>query len=156
MNTLVVYYSRTGHNEVMAKQLQAQVHGDLDQIVDLKRRESMFGSVASAIFRRKTRIEFAKDPAAYDRVIVVSPLWAGSLPPATRTYLAQHSGNMKHFAFLSVCGLGEENKKAVDDIASTAKQQPEATLLIKETDTESPLTHQKFAEFVEQLPVFVN
>jgi flavodoxin len=152
MNTLVVYYSRTGHNEQMAFHLHEQMGGDLDQIVDTKNREGMFGCVMAAIFKAKTRIQFSKDPSEYDQVVVVSPLWGGNLPPATRTYLSEQRAKINHFAFLSVCGKGEENTNALTDITATAKQRPFVSLLIKEEEVDNPFTKDKFAAFVGQLP----
>jgi flavodoxin len=153
MSTLVVYYSRTGHNKQMAKQLHDRVGGDVDQIVDMKKRDGMFGCVMAAIFKSKTQIEFSKDPTAYDQVVVVTPLWGGNLPPATRTYLAQNGVKLNHFSFLSVCGKGEENVNALADVAATAKQRPVASLLIKEADVESDAARQRVAEFVKRLPL---
>jgi flavodoxin len=152
MKTLVVYYSRTGHNEQMAKQLHVQTPGDLDQIVDLKKREGMFGCVMAAILRAKTQIQFSKDPAAYDQVVVVTPLWGGHLPPATRTYLAQNQKTLDKFAFVSVCGRGEENKNALADVSATAKHRPIASLMIKESEVENEASRAKYAAFVKQLP----
>lgn len=152
MNTLVVYYSRTGHNEELAQQLHQEMGGDIDQIVDTKDRTSMFGCVMSAIFKSKTNIQFGKDPAAYDQVVVVTPLWGGALPPATRTYLTQQRGKLNHFSFMSVCGKGEENRSALADVTSTAKQQPERSLLIKEAEVESDLAMSQYQAFVAQLP----
>jgi flavodoxin len=152
MNTLVAYYSRTGHNEQLAQQLHEQVPSDLDQIVDTKKRDSMPGSAFAAFFKRKTKITFAKDPGSYDQVIVVTPFWAGNLPPATRTYLRQHRANLKKFAILSSCGRGEENPNALADVTAVAGQQPFASLLIKEDELADEATRQKFSAFVEQLP----
>ena len=152
MNTLVVYYSRTGHNEQMAQQLHAALPGDLDQIVDMKKREGMFGCVMSAMLRMKTRIQFGKDPAAYDQVVVVTPFWAGALPPATRTYLTENRGKLQDYAVLSVCGMGEENKQARVDVAATAKREPRAMLLLKEAEVAAEASQRQYQAFVEQLP----
>jgi flavodoxin len=152
MKTLVVYYSRTGHNQEMALRLHEQMGGDLDQIVDLKNREGMFGCVMAAMFKAKTQIRFSKDPSVYDQVVVVSPLWGGLLPPATRTYLAQHQAKLNQLAFLSVCGKGEENANALTDITATAKQRPAVSLLLKEEEVDSESSKRRYAAFVEQLP----
>lgn len=152
MKTLVVYYSRTGHNAQMAEQLHSQLPGDIDQIVDLKNREGMFGCVMAAIMRAKTRIQFNQDPAQYDQVVVVSPLWGGILPPATRTYLAQQGKKFNKFAFMSICGKGEENLNALKDVSATAKQHPFVSLLVKEEEVETEVTKQKYGEFVRRLP----
>lgn len=152
MNTLVVYYSRTGHNEELAQQLHKEMGGDLDQIVDTKDRTNMLGCVMAAIFKAKTRIQFTKDPSDYEQVVVVSPLWVGSLPPATRTYLAQNQAKINQFAFISVCGNGEENRNALADVSTAAKRSPVASLLLREQAFESGSTQASYAEFVKQLP----
>lgn len=152
MKTLVVYYSQTGHNEQMAKQLNSQMPGDIDQIIDMRKREGMFRRASAAMLKFRTKIKFSKDPAAYDQVVVVSPLWAGSLPPATRTYLAQNRGKFKLLSFLSVCGLGEENAKALADFTGAAKKRPLEMLLLKEQEVESDSAKERQAEFVSQLP----
>jgi menaquinone-dependent protoporphyrinogen IX oxidase len=152
MKTLIAYYSRTGHNEQLAKQLHEQMPSDLDPIVDTKNREGMFGCVISAIFKQKTQIRFTKDPQAYDQVIVVTPLWGGSLPPATRTYLTQNRAKLNQFALLSVCGRGEENKNALADVAATAQKKPIASLLLKEVEVGSDMADRKVVAFTHQLP----
>jgi flavodoxin len=152
MKTLIAYYSRTGHNEQLAKQLHEQMPSDLDPIVDTKNRESMFGCVIAAMFKQKTPIRFAKDPQAYDQVIVITPLWGGSLPPATRTYLTQNRAKLNQFAFLSICGKGEENKNALADIETTAQTKPFVSLLLKEAEVGNEISAQKLAAFTHKLP----
>jgi flavodoxin len=151
MNTLIAYYSRTGHNEQLAQQLHEQMPSDLDQIMDMKKRDSMAGCGFAAFFKRKTKIEFAKDPSAYDRVVVVTPFWAGSLPPATRTYLQKTGANLKQFALLSVCGRGEENPNALADVEAVAGKKPFRSLLIKESELETEATRRQLETLVEQL-----
>ena len=152
MNTLVVYYSRTGHNAEMAQQLQDEMAGDLDQIVDMKDRQGMFGCVMAAMLRAKTKIQYTKDPATYDQVVVVSPLWGGMLPPATRTYLAQNQGKFAKYAFLSVCGKGEENTNALKDVTATVRKRPLAELLVKESEIDTEDAKLMYDAFVAQLP----
>jgi flavodoxin len=152
MKTLIAYYSRTGNNERLARQLHQQVPSDLDQIVDTKKRDSMPGSAFAAWLKLRTKIAFSKDPGAYDQVIIVTPFWAGNLPPATRTYLGQQRANLKKFAILSACGLGEENPHALADVTATAGKAPFAALLIKESTLGDDITKEKFEAFVGQLP----
>jgi hypothetical protein len=58
---------------------------------------------------------------------------------------------MKHFALLSVCGLGEENHHALADVEAVAGKKPFPSLLIKESDLETPAARQQVATFVAQL-----
>ena len=151
MSTLVVYYSRTGHNAELAKHLLEEIPADLDEIVDLKNREGMLGCVMAALLRAKTEIHFTKDPAAYDHVVLVSPLWGGMLPPATRTYLAQNQAKIHHYAFLSVCGKGEENTNALNDITAIVHRRPLADLLLKESEVDTEDAKLMYTAFVAQL-----
>ena len=148
MRTLVVYYSRTGTNEKLAQQVREHVPGDLDQIADQKNRDSMAGSGFAAFLKLKTKITFAKDPVDYDRVVVVTPFWAGRLPPATRTYLKTHGPRLRQFALLSACGRGEENDKALIDVEATAGQAPFASLLVKVDELESDATQERIEAFI--------
>ena len=128
MNTLIVYYSRTGHNEQMAKRLQEETSADIDQIIDSKNRDGMLGCV------------------------VVTPLWGGVLPPATRTYLAQNGDKFTRFAFISICGRGEENRNALADVRSMAHKEPFATLLVKEEEFANQEYEGKLKTFAHMLP----
>ncbi len=151
VNTLIAYYSRTGNNERLAKQLHERVPSDLDQIVDKKKRESMPGCAFAALFKRKTKIEFSKEPSDYDRVVVVTPFWVGSLPPATRTYLEENGPRLKQFAILSVCGTGEDNTKAIPDVEATAGKPVFASLLVKVEELQNDSTQQKIEEFIKEI-----
>lgn len=152
MKTLIAFYSRTGHNEQLARQLHEQLPSDLDQIIDQENRQGMFGCVLAAIFKQKTQISFTKDPQTYDQVIVVTPLWGGNLPPATRTYLMQNRAKIHNYALLSICGKGEENSNALADVIATAQKHPVATLFIKEAEVDSTVSRQRVTAFVQDLP----
>ena len=54
--------------------------------------------------QRTTQIVTVKNPKDYDRIIVGSPVWAGQLTPAVRTYLKQFSLQGKRIAFFITGG----------------------------------------------------
>jgi hypothetical protein len=152
MTSLVAYYSRTGNNERLAHRLRGQLPGcDLDRIVDTQPRDNLFRAALDALLRRHTPIQYRLDPAVYDEVIVVTPFWAGRLPPATRTYLSDHAGRLRRLAVLSVSGQGEANRKALLDIAGLAGLRPFASLLVSEADLDVRATDEQLANFVAQL-----
>lgn len=139
MKILIVYYSRSGRNENLARVLQKKLDQSLiEEIVDQKNREGGWGifiSVFDAIFHKLTKIAVIQnDPKDFDLVVVVTPLWAGGLPPATRTYLTTNRENLKKYAFISVSGQGKDNLKAVADLEKTAHHSPSPVLLLNEKE----------------------
>jgi len=47
----------------------------------------IYGIVIKWLNVMKTKIKFNKNPKDYDLTVIVTPIWAGTLPPASRTYL---------------------------------------------------------------------
>jgi len=107
-NILVVYYSRTGSTRKVADYITKQLGADMEAIIDMKKRSGVFGFVIGgmdALMRKETEIsEIKKDPSKYELVIVGSPLWAGNMPPAIRTYLNKYKADIKSVAFFATSG----------------------------------------------------
>ena len=113
-NILVVYYSRTGSTRKVAEYITKQLGADMEMIIDMKKRSGVFGFVIGgmdALMRKETEIsEIKKDPSKYDLVIVGSPLWAGNIPPAIRTYLNKYKANIESVAFFATSGGSSQGK----------------------------------------------
>jgi flavodoxin len=105
---LVVYYSRTGNTERVAKDIAARLNADSEKIIDKKNRSGlsgMFSAGKDAAGKKSADIgPIEKDPANYDLVIVGTPVWAGSMTPAVRSYLQQTKGKFKKAAFFITSG----------------------------------------------------
>ena len=87
-NTLVVYYSKTGNTEKVAKAVIEKLGCDFDKIE----------------FNEKDKtISSGKDPSGYDRVILMSPIWAFSLAEPMKLYLKEHGG-IKNYSLIVTCG----------------------------------------------------
>ena len=130
MKTLIAYYSLTGNNKLAAEQLKTKLGSDLDEITDLADRGSMFRNALAAFFKKKTQIRFNKNPQEYDLIVVVSPIWAGNLPPATRTYL--NDNLIRQVAFFSVSGSGAKNTKIHKEFERAVRTKPVTTMLVKQ------------------------
>jgi flavodoxin len=125
LKTLVAYYSRTGTNRSVAEKLSEELEGDLDEIIDHKKRGGAIGwlGAGTAAYRQKmTEIDTKLDPAQYDSVILCSPIWAGKITPPLRSYLATRDLKGKKLTFVFVSGGGdssgaiEELKKILPDV----------------------------------------
>jgi len=100
---LVVYYSKTGYTRKIAQDIAKQLDADLEEITDQKKRTGLFGFVSGgrdALTKKETNIsEMKKNPAAYDLVILGTPIWAGNITPAVRTYINRYQDSLPPVAF---------------------------------------------------------
>lgn len=101
MKTLVVYFSRTGYSENVAKEIAKKYDADLDKLTDDVRWDGMWGYLRGAryaMFNKVTQITYSKRSSEYDKIIIVSPVWAGKMPPAIHTYLDKNIENINKLA----------------------------------------------------------
>jgi len=87
MQTLVVYYSRSGSTRTVAKALAHGVGGTLRELVDANDRKNLFAAAMAALFGRPARLVDPNfDVSAWDTVVVMTPIWVGKpTPAATRS-----------------------------------------------------------------------
>jgi len=157
MNPLVVYYSRTGNTGKVAEKLASLMGCDLGEIVDLKNRKGPFGFLGagySAYARKLTKIKAPdKDPSAYDLIIVGTPIWAGNITPAVRTYLTEivPEGSQARRYALFYTSHSSEQPKAVKDFCSLIKGEPLATLSVLHKDVKAGKFEPQVQGFVDSL-----
>jgi flavodoxin len=91
VKTLVVYYTRTGNSKFAAETIAAELGGDIDEVVDLKKRQGKLAYMScgrDAMSGKETEIApTTRNPADYDLIVIVQPVWAWSPTPAIRTYV---------------------------------------------------------------------
>ncbi|MFW6135019.1 MAG: flavodoxin family protein [Elusimicrobiota bacterium] len=126
---LVVYYSKTGHTRKIAQDIAKQLDADLEEISDQKTRTGLVGFVLGgrdALTGKETSIsEMEKNPAEYDLVIFGSPIWAGNITPAIRTYINQYGDSIRSAAFFFSSG-GKTPDQVFEKILSFLKEKPVA------------------------------
>jgi flavodoxin len=110
---LVAYYSRTGNTRRVAEAVATELGADLEPIVDRTNRRGFFGFLRAgrdAMRGHLTEIDPpVHDPSAYDILVLGTPVWASSVAPAVRTWLARRSGTLPDTAlFLTHGGSGRE------------------------------------------------
>ncbi len=118
MKTLVVYYSRTGTTRKVAEYIAQSLNADREQLREQTDRHGFWGSIKGgrdALLRRPSALlPVEHDPSAYDLVIVGSPVWAGTLCPAVRTYLVQSAAAIQRGAFFCTHGGGGASRSYSD------------------------------------------
>lgn len=89
MKTLVVYYSKTGTTKKVAQSVVEKLACDSDEI--------QYDEAAKAI-------KSILNPSDYERVILLSPVWAFSLAEPMKLYLAKYKSEIKKYRLIVTCG----------------------------------------------------
>jgi flavodoxin len=135
MKTLVVYFSRSGHTEHIAREIGERLNADLEEISETRQRAGILGSCRSALqvlFRQAAPIITARhDPADYDTVIMGTPVWIQQPAPPVRTYFRQHASSYKHVAFFCTEG-GSGESKTFAELENLCGEAPHAALTMTE------------------------
>ena len=152
---LVVYYSRTGNTERVAKDLVARLHADVERIDDKADRDG-FAGYLSALYDslRKVAADIAKpqkDPANYTLTVVGTPVWAWNMTPAARAYLEATKGRPRAIAFFVTSGDTDAGK-IVPGMEIVAGQKAIAFTGFNATELKDPAVYEKkLATFVSAL-----
>ncbi len=123
LKTLVTWYSRTGNTRAVGEAIARELGADSEEIIDLKKRTGLppirwLAAGRDAMRKRTTDIKFVKSPEAYDLVIVGTPIWAGNIAPAVRTYLGgQRLGGKRLACFYTG---GSPSQRIPQDMAALA------------------------------------
>ena len=155
MKTLVVYYSKTGLTKKIGDSVADLLKAETEEIVDLTDRSGFWGWLFGGrdAFRKKTtKISTpGKDPAAYDLVIIGSPIWAGNITPAVRTYLLENAKKLlNNVAFYCSKG-GTPGKKFFAEMEKLSGKKPLARLDIKRGEEISGIATHKMIQFAEEI-----
>ncbi len=151
--TLIVYHSRSGYTRRIARVLAARLNADLEELHIVQPLDGPLGYLMCAVEAisglapalRPTR----KDPAAYDLIVVGTPVWFWSLASPVRSWLEAHPLRRRRFAFF--CTMGGSGAACV---FSTMKQlagaEPVATLALTDDGIDAA-AHAKLDTFVGTL-----
>lgn len=132
---LVVYYSRSGHTEFVARQIAARCHADIERIEDRSSRQGVAGYLRSsleAILGLRAAIERGRRrPGEYDLVIVGTPVWFWGVASPVRTWVERHHNELDNVAVFCTCG-GSGHAKALDDLERLCRHPALARLALTE------------------------
>lgn len=138
MKAVVVYYSYDGNCAFAAEQIAGFLKADVVQlqVVNEKKRSGfakIFFGVMQVFSGAKPALKpYDFDAAAYDLIVLGSPVWAGSPSPAIKSFLSNTKINGKKIA-LFMChagGLGS----ALDKFRAELKDND----IVSQTDLDRP------------------
>lgn len=153
-NTLVVYYSLTGHTRQIAEVIAAANDADLEVIEDTFNRDTGLGRIRSSIeslLGLSSSITPPKlDLREYDLVVVGTPVWAARLSSPVRSYLSQQCASLERVAFFCTqAGIG--GTWALQNMAKVSGQSPIARMIISERQLNTSVAEEKIAQFVNEI-----
>jgi flavodoxin len=105
---LVVYYSLGGNTARVGNDLAMRLGADTERLQESTPRRGVWGYVRAVFDSLREKIvmleAFGKCADDYSLVIVGTPVWAGKLTPAVRTYLKIIRGRCRRVAFFTTSG----------------------------------------------------
>ncbi|MBN1274674.1 flavodoxin [Candidatus Woesearchaeota archaeon] len=148
MKALVAYYSRTGNTQKVGRAIAKRLGADADDIIDRTPRKGLIGWLRGgrdALRKRLTIITTKKRPEDYDLVIIGTPVWAATLAPAARTYLAEH--RLRKVAFF--CTYGGKPGRTFKDMESLSEK-PLATLGLRQKNLDDNRAVKEFCDAIKK------
>jgi flavodoxin len=93
MKTLVVFYSYSGKTKEIAQALATEESAAIAEIKDVKhpgKLKAYIGGIVAAMRGKSWPIrQLEENPADYDRLILLAPVWAGNPPPPFYAFMEQ-------------------------------------------------------------------
>ena len=118
MKTLIVYYSLTGNTAYIAEKLAKGLGADALRLEAQKAypdkgfKKFFWGGKSAVMGEKPALVPYTCDLSQYERVIIASPVWAGTFAPPLRTFIEdkREALNGKKFAALLCCAGGDTFK----------------------------------------------
>ena len=154
MKILVVYYSRTGNTKKVCQELAARLGADCEEIIATKSRSGIWGYLMGGRDAAKNTPAVIKpvkyDPGQYDLVVIGTPVWVGTMPPAIRTYIAGNNDKLKNVAYLCTMG-GRGGDKTILAMEEQSGKKGTASLILLTKEIQKDQYSEKLNQFAAQL-----
>lgn len=104
MKNIIVYYSNTRNNELLALHLQKKLSCDVLKIEEVNKRTALT-ILLDLLFNRNPKLkEHGIHLEQYGHFIFVAPIWAGKIASPLRSFLRKEKHYVKSYSFISLCG----------------------------------------------------
>lgn len=151
---LVVYFTRSANTRRVADALARWLGADIEEIRDRANRRGIGGYLRSAFeatLGRLTTLEAGgRDPAAYDLVLVGTPVWNTSLSSPVRSWLVREDGRIRNVAFFCTLG-GAGAERVFGQMADVSGLQPVGRLAVRESEVRGGTFDPAIQRFAEQV-----
>ena len=153
MNTLIVYYSRTGTTAKVAEVLKEKLGADIAEIKCDKYPLGAKGYMQAgkdATLKSITKIKMTdKDLTNYDLVFIGTPVWSWNVSPPVRTFCRRQKDKIKKAAFFCTMG-GSGHKKAFKSMADEIGIAPRDVLGLLAKEVLNSQIQDKLSNFINK------
>ena len=114
---LIVYYTLTGKNKIIAEELKKQLNADIAELKTVSERSGIWGFVVSGyenIFDKDADLQpFTADLTDHNPIILCAPIWMQKISSPARVFLKNPALKGKDlYIFASFQGCWGEDKEA--------------------------------------------
>jgi flavodoxin len=165
MKTLIAYYSLTGNADSVAQKIAQATKAELLKLKpqkDIKGGKvgffKIFKGAMQALMKKTPKLENAPvDLAAYDKIVIGTPNWAGMIAPAVRSFLTFNKLDGKKVYLFATAGSVNPGKvfselrallPAAEIVSEVMFVEPLNADIAKEKD---PNAEQKLKSFIESV-----
>jgi len=104
MKTIIVYYSWTGNNALLAESAAAGLNADAFRLVESEPR-TMKTIILDMLFQRKPKLQALPEHIEdYDLVIFMGPIWMFHVPAPLRSCFCHLKSRIRKYAYVSLSG----------------------------------------------------
>jgi hypothetical protein len=123
MKMLVLYYSKTGNNRIVAEETAKRLHADLEEIKPEKTL-TMGRIILDMMFSRKPKLCPLKHRvSSYDQIILLGPIWMGKIASPVYSFIKRYRSELSKLSFLSMAGGAlNRNEKVEAQIKKLCKE----------------------------------
>jgi flavodoxin len=132
VNYKVVYFTRTGTSKRVAEKIANKLSYEAIQITDNKNWKGILGFIRGGYYASKNKnvdIKINGNLDGADEIIVVTPLWAGGVSPAIKTFLKTTSLNKIHLVVTSK-GSNIKNPSGYKSVTDIVKSKNNEDVII--------------------------
>jgi hypothetical protein len=126
MKTLIVHYSNSGNNSLLAKNLRNVLPNSYGMEVRAKGKRKDFSILLDLLFNRNPAVEY--EPVNwqdYSKLILCSPVWNYKVAHPLRSFLRAERSDIPAYAFISICsGREEQQQKLENQLTSVLGKKP--------------------------------
>jgi len=148
---LVIYYSRTGITQEVARRVASACACDVEPIREERTRRGVPGYLRcgyEALARKSPAImPIARNPGDYPLVILGTPVWAGRLSSPMRSYLEANKARLRQVAAFCTMG-GSGGDKVLDEIAALCGKPLLARMVLTDHEIEADRDQEKIGRFI--------